>query len=119
DFWMRLSKVARYNFLPKTLGESQLVERAASRRSEYHHGNLEALLRDHFRDAFGDSPSLGARLKMRRRLGLVYRSALGQLMQYRESPELQRRYVGKMLAACPWDPKNVARAMLWALGKGR
>ncbi|MBI4345759.1 MAG: glycosyltransferase, partial [Elusimicrobia bacterium] len=119
DFWMRLSKVARYRFIDRTLGEYQLVERAASRRIEYHHTNLELMLRDHFREAFGDRPSLGAILKMRKRLGLVYRSALGQLMQYRESPELQRAYLGKMLSACPWDPKNIARAMLWAVGKGR
>jgi glycosyltransferase involved in cell wall biosynthesis len=113
DFWMRLSQVARFHFLDRVLGEYQLVERAASRRVEYHHGNMEALLRDHFRTRFGERPSLVDRLRMARRLSSVYRSALGQLMTHGESFELQRSYARRMLAACPWDPKNLVRAASW------
>lgn len=115
DFWLRLSRVARYRFIPRALGRYQLVERAASRRVEYHHANLEALLRDHFRSYYGDKPGWLARLRMARRLSCVHRSALGQLMRHRESPELQRRHAARMLALCPWDPKNLARALAWSL----
>ncbi|MCX5788618.1 MAG: glycosyltransferase family A protein [Elusimicrobia bacterium] len=119
DFWMRLSKTARFHFLGRVLGEYQLVERAASRRVEYHHSNLEALLHDHFKTRFGERPSLSDRLRMRRRLASVYRSALGQLMFHGEDPELQVRYLRRMLSTFPWDPRNLARAFLWLLRRGR
>lgn len=117
DFWMRLSRVACFRFIPRALGRYQLVERAASRRVEYHHANLEALLRDHFLSYYGETPGWPARLRMARRLACVHRSALGQLMQYGESPELQRRHAVRMLCLCPWDPKNLGRALAWGLGK--
>jgi len=116
DLWMRLSRVCRFHFTDHVLGEYQLVERAASRRIEYHHANLEAVLRDHFRSHFGPSPGFLARLRMRRRLSGVYRSALGQLMRHRESLEKQRQYAGKMLREFPWDPKNLLRALIWVTG---
>jgi glycosyltransferase involved in cell wall biosynthesis len=119
DFWMRLSRVAKYRFVDRVLGEYQLVERAASRRLEYHYGNLECLLRDHFRSHFGERPALGARLAMRRRLGGAFRAALGELMKHHENPELQASYARRMLAQCPWDPKNLARAAAWALRRLR
>jgi glycosyltransferase involved in cell wall biosynthesis len=115
DFWMRLSRVAVFRFIERVLGEYQLVERAASRRIEYHNDNLEALLKDHFASYFGPNPGPAARLRMRRRLASAHRSALGLLLQHKENPPLQRRYVGKMLAAFPLDPKNVYRAFQWLL----
>jgi len=119
DFWMRLAQAARFHFMDRVLGEYRLHESSASRRIEYHHSNMESLLRDHFKTRFGDAPGLRDRLRMRRRLSAVYRSALGQLMLYREDRGLQRRYLERMLAACPWEPRNIARAGLWLLGKGR
>ncbi|MBI5245396.1 MAG: glycosyltransferase [Elusimicrobia bacterium] len=113
DYWMRLSRVAAFRFITCVLGEYQVVERAASRRVEYHHSNLEALLRDHFADYFGEDPSSLDRQRMRRRLSAVYRSALGQLMEHREAPERQREYALKMLRTFPFDPKNLARGLLW------
>ncbi len=115
DFWMRLSRVAVFRFIKKPLGEYQLVERAASRRIEYHNDNLEALLKDHFASYFGPNPGPVARLRMRRRLAAAHRSALGLLLQYKENPPLQRRYLGRMLATFPLDPKNVYRALKWIL----
>jgi hypothetical protein len=115
DFWMRLSRTARFRFIDRVLGEYQVVDRAASRRVEYHHANTESLLKDHFASYFGERPGFIARLRMRRRLAAVHRSALGLLMQYGEDPELQRRYCRKMLATFPFDPKNLARAAQWAL----
>ncbi|MBI5631799.1 MAG: glycosyltransferase [Elusimicrobia bacterium] len=114
DFWMRLSRVARFHFLDQVLGEYQLVERAASRRIEYHHGNLEALLKDHFKTYFGDDDGLISRLRKRKRLSAVYRSALGQLMSYGEEPEKQRQYALKMLRTFPFDLKNAVKALSWA-----
>lgn len=112
DFWMRLSKVSRFRFIERVLGEYQLVERAASRRVVYHHDNTESLLRDHFKSL---APTLRNRIRMSRRLASVHRSALGQLLERREDPELRRRYAVRMLSTFPWDPKNLYRALQWAL----
>ena len=113
DFWMRLSKAATFYFIDRVLGQYQLVERAASARIEYHHGNLEALLKDHFASYYGPHPGWMARLRMNRRLSAVYRSALGQLMQRGESAPLQSLYLSKMLRHFPVGPKNLWRAALW------
>jgi glycosyltransferase involved in cell wall biosynthesis len=114
DLWMRLARVCRFHFIPDVLGEYHFEERGASRRIVYHHSNLEHLLRDHFKSLYGERPGLAQRLRMRRRLAGVYRSALGLLMTYGEEPEQQRRYAAKMLATFPLDPKNVAKAAIWA-----
>jgi glycosyltransferase involved in cell wall biosynthesis len=114
DLWMRLSQACRFHFWGEILGDYLFEERGASRRIVYHHGNLEHLLRDHFARRFGPTPGLRDRLRMSRRLSSVYRSALGLLSTYGEAPEEQRRYAALMLRACPWDPKNLAKAALWA-----
>lgn len=113
DFWMRLSQHARFRFLDSVLGEYTLVDRAASRRIEYHHGNTLTMLRDHFRRRFGENPGLAAALRIRKRLATVYRSTVGQLMHHRESPALQRAYVWRMISTFPFDPRNLARAITW------
>ena len=115
DFWMRLSRVTPFVFLDQVLGEYQVVERAASRRVQYHHASLEALLRDHLKSYFGDRPGLLATLRARRRLSAVYRSALGALMENREAPDLRKDYAVKMLRECPLEPKNLTRALQWLI----
>lgn len=120
DLWMRLGKAGcRFRFIGLPLGEYVVASHNSTRRIEYHHANLEALLRDHFRSCFGDNPGWGTRLRMRRRLASVHRSALGQLMQYGEQPDKQREHVLKMLRQFPFDPKNAALALLWSLKVGR
>jgi teichuronic acid biosynthesis glycosyltransferase TuaG len=114
DLWMRLSKVCVFRFLDRVLGEYHFEERGASRRVVYHHANMEHLLRDHFRSSYGGSPSLLTRLRMSRRLAGAYRSALGLLMTYGGAPEDQRRYAWNMLRTFPFDPKNIAKALIWA-----
>lgn len=113
DFWMRLSQRGRFHFLDRVLGEYTLVDRAASRRIEYHAANTVSMLQNHFRSHFGDDPGLFARLAIRRRLAVVYRSALRQLVTHSESPEIQQSYVWRMLRTFPFDPKNLARATEW------
>lgn len=113
DFWMRFSRVGRLLFLDQVLGEYQLVERRASRRIHYHYSNLENVVRDHFAAYFGSSAGLVARLRVARRLAALYRAAAGELMNYGEFPELQRSYVMRMLRTFPFEPKNIARAVLW------
>jgi glycosyltransferase involved in cell wall biosynthesis len=115
DFWMRLSRIGSFHFIDRVLGEYQLVERAASRRIEYHHSNMEAMLQDHFALYVREHPGWYTRLRIRRRLATVYRSALGQLMGYGEYPEQQRAYLLKMLRTFPLDPKNLMRAAQWAI----
>lgn len=117
DFWMRFSEVARYHFLDEALAEYPLVENSASSRVEYHHANLEALLRDHFARRFGPNPGPLARLAMRRRLAAVYRSAASKSIESGASRQTQARYIAKMLREFPLDPKNLARAALWMLSK--
>jgi glycosyltransferase involved in cell wall biosynthesis len=119
DLWMRLARVCRFHFWGEVLGDYHFEERGASRRIVYHHTNLEHLLRDHFAGLYGAAPGLAARLRMSRRLSSVYRSALGLLATYGEAPDEQRRYARLMLRSCPWDPKNLAKAALWAAKAAR
>lgn len=113
DFWMRFSRVAQFHFLNRTLGVYQIVEWAASSRIEYHHTNLEHLLRDHFSAYFGPCPGRVARLRIRRRLSAVYRSAATQLMNVNEEAGTQREYVLRMLRTFPFDPVNLILSMRW------
>lgn len=111
DFWMRLSRVARFFFVDETLAEYPVVERSASSRVEYHHSNLEALLQDHFATHFGPRPGLGDRLRMRRRLAAAHRSAVGALLEANASPAKTLRRAARMLGVWPFDPKNLGRAV--------
>ena len=113
DFWMRFSRVAVYYFIDEVLAEYPLVESSASARVEYHHGNLETLLRAHFAERYGAQPSLAQRWAMRRRLAAVYRSAAGKLMEARADRPKQADYVTKMLRTFPLDPRNLGRAAQW------
>jgi len=113
DFWLRLSRVARFHFMDEALGEYELVDSGASHKVEYHHKNLEALLTVHLTAYFGEQPGWLARWEMRRRLAAVYRSALGQLLENKESPEKQKEYAEKMMRTFPLDPKNLVRAFQW------
>lgn len=113
DFWLRLSRVAKFHFIDEALGEYALLDGGASHKVEYHHKNLEALLRVHLAAYFGEQPGWLARWEIRRRLAAVYRSALGQLLENKESPEKQKEYTEKMLRAFPLDPKNLVRAFQW------
>jgi hypothetical protein len=114
DFWMRFSKRCRIEFLPRVLGEYVLVERAASRRIVYHHTRLEGMLRTHLDAYLRDHSTPIARLRARRRLARVYRSAARQLISYGESAGDQRAFVQRMLATYPFEPRNLAVALLWA-----
>ena len=115
DLWMRLARVCRIRFLDDVLGEYQLVESAASNRIVYHNTNLEHLLRDHFRSF--PNPDARTRARMRRRLGVMCRSAASRL---RAQGDLDgaRRYAARAVAECPWDPKNLAVAALCLLPRG-
>jgi len=119
DFWLRMSQVARFHFIGQALGEYRVVDRAASRRVEYHHANMEHMLRHHFCAYFGECPGVINRLRIRRRLSLVYRSAGTQLMAYGEAPQKQRDYMFRMLREFPLEPKNIVRALLWAVQSAR
>lgn len=117
DFWMRLSQVGLFHFIDQVLAEYSMVENSASSRVDYHYGNLEALLRDHFASYFKGMPDLWARRLMRRRLAMVYRAAAGALYASHASRERQMEYVYRMLRAYPYSPKNLARALCCFLSK--
>ncbi|MBI3566520.1 MAG: glycosyltransferase family 2 protein [Elusimicrobia bacterium] len=112
DLWMRLARVCRMRFLPKVLGEYQLVERGASNKIVYHNTNLEHLLRDHFKN-FPD-PDSATRARMRRRLGVMCRSA-ARLLIGQGDLGTAGRYARRAVAECPTDWKNAATLTLWAL----
>ncbi len=117
DFWMRLSRVGTFRFLDKALAEYPVVENSASSRVEYHHSNMETLIRDHFRTYFGEKAGLRDRLRLRRRLALVYRSALGGLLAARADKPKQAEYARLMLRAWPFDARNLVRALQWLVSK--
>ena len=110
DFWLRLSRVGPFRFLDRSLGSYTVVPGSASRRVEYHHSNLEALLRDHFASDLGPNPGEFDRLRMRRRLSYVYRAAVGALLEPGSDRVLRRSYARRMLSAWPFCWKNLGRA---------
>ncbi|MBI5625581.1 MAG: glycosyltransferase [Elusimicrobia bacterium] len=117
DFWMRLSKVAPFRFIDRVLSEYPLAETSASARVGFHHELLEKLLRRHFQEHFGPQPGLMDRLRMKRRIAAVYRSALGQLLETKGSPAEAREYALKMMAEFPLSPKNLVRLGQWGLSR--
>ncbi len=110
DLWMRLAKVCRMRFLDEILGEYQLVERGASNKIVYHNTNLERLLRDHFNN-FPD-PDARTRRRMRRRLGVMRRSA-ARLLIAQGDLATAGGYARRAVAECPRDWKNWALLGLW------
>lgn len=116
DLWMRLARIGRMRFLDEVLGEYQLVEGGASNRIVYHNTNLENLLRDHF-NGF-PSPDARTRARMRRRLGVMCRSA-ARLLMAQGDLSAAGIYARRAAAECPWDWKNAAVLGLWALKRLR
>ncbi|OFW06448.1 MAG: hypothetical protein A3I61_20060 [Acidobacteria bacterium RIFCSPLOWO2_02_FULL_68_18] len=113
DFWIRFSRHGRIRFLDRVLGEYVLTEQSASRRVVFHHVALESMLRTHLNAYCASNSTLAARLRARRRLARVYRSAARQLIAYREVPRDQRAFVGRMLRTYALEPRNVAVALMW------
>ena len=113
DFWMRFSRRQQIRFLDRVLGEYVLGEYSASRRIVFHHVALEGMLREHLSAYLQSHSGLAARLRVRRRLARVYRSAARQLIEYREAAEDQQAFVGRMLRTYPLEPRNVAVALMW------
>lgn len=111
DFWMRLSKAGLFRFIPRALGSYTVVPGSASSKVEYHHANLESLLRDHFAARLGPNPVFLDRVKMRRRLSFVYRSAVGALLDPGGDRALRRSYARRMLASWPFSIRNLGRAL--------
>lgn len=111
DLWMRLARVCRMRFLPEVLGEYQLVERGASNKIVYHNTNLEHLLGDHFKNF--PNPDRRTRARMRRRLGVMCRSA-AKLLIAQDDAATAGIYARRAAAECPSDWKNLAILGLWA-----
>lgn len=117
DFWMRLSLVGPFVFLDQVLAEYTVIADSASNKVEYHQAHLEALLRGHFVSYQKTHPGLWTSLMMRRRLASTYRGAAGALA-HAGAPRSQRwPYIRRMLCSYPFAPRNVARALLWLIGK--
>lgn len=113
DFWLRLSRVARFHFVNAVLGAYRFGVGVAAGNVAYHHANLETMLKEHLDRYFEAHPARLAAFRSRKRLSAVYRSAASHLMTLGGRPEEQRRYVLKMLRTCPFDSRNLARALLW------
>jgi glycosyltransferase involved in cell wall biosynthesis len=111
DLWMRLARVCRMRFLDRVLGEYQLVERGASNKIVYHNTNLEHLLRDHFNNF--PNPDARTRARMRKRLGVMCRSA-ARLLIAQGDLAAAGTYARRAAAECPSDWKNLAVLGLWA-----
>jgi GT2 family glycosyltransferase len=115
DFWLRLSRAGAFHFVDEALAEYPIVENSASSRVEYHHANLEYLLRQHFARHY-PNPSTLTRLRMRRRLAMVYRSAAGALLKSGLRRDKQSEYVLRMLREYPFDWRNLGRAAQFLIG---
>jgi glycosyltransferase involved in cell wall biosynthesis len=111
DFWMRLSKTGPFRFIPRALGAYNLIPGSASSKVEYHHSNLESLLRDHFASRLGSDPGFSDRLRARRRLSFVYRAAVGALLEPGSDGALRRSYARRMMSSWPFSLKNAGRAL--------
>lgn len=109
DFWMRLSKKGPFRFIDKVLSSYTVIPGSASRRVQYHHDNLENLLREHFVERLGPDPGFYDALRVRRRLSFVYRSAVSALLEHDTDRELRRAYARRMIQAWPFSLKNVIR----------
>jgi hypothetical protein len=92
------------------LGEYQLVERGASNKIVYHNTNLEHLLRDHFKNF--PNPDARTRGRMRRRLGVMCRSA-ARLLIAQGDLAAAGTYARRAAFECPADWKNFAVLGLW------
>ena len=119
DFWLRFSRLGQIRFLDRVLGEYVLGDHSASRRIVFHHAALEGMLREHLRAYLRAHSGLGARLRARRRLAQVYRSAARQLIAYGEGAPDQQMLVGRMLRTFPLEPKNLAVALMWMIAVWR
>ena len=119
DFWMRFSRVGRIRFLARVLGEYVLREHSTSRDIVFHHAALEGMLREHFASYLDAHAGLAVRLRVRRRLAQIYRSAARQLMAYGERPDEQQVFVTRMLRTYPFEIRNLAVAGLWMMGGSR
>ena len=113
DFWMRFSRRQQIRFLDRVLGEYVLGDHSASRRIVFHHIALEGMLREHLSAYLQSHSGLAARLRVRRRLAKVYRSAARQLIEHREAAQDQQAFVGRMLRTYPFEPRNLAVALMW------
>lgn len=111
DFWLRLAKTGPFRFLDDALASYTLLSGSASSRVAYHHDNHEALLREHFAAHLGPAPGAWDRMRMRRRLSFVFRSACGALLAPGSDPALRRAYRSKMLGHWPLSPANLVRAI--------
>ena len=119
DFWLRFSRRRQIRFLDRVLGEYVLGDHSVSRRIVFHHAALEGMLSEHLCAYLRVHSGLAARLRARRRLAQVYRSALRQLIEHREAAEEQQAFVGRMLRTYPIEPRNVAVALMWLAGTVR
>jgi glycosyltransferase involved in cell wall biosynthesis len=119
DFWMRFSRERQIRFLDRVLGEYVLVDRAASRRIVFHHIALEGMLRNHLSAYSLTHVGLRTRLRVRRRLAQVYRSAARQLIAHGEAADDQQALVARMLKTYPFEPRNVVVAVMWIAARLR
>jgi glycosyltransferase involved in cell wall biosynthesis len=115
DFWMRLSRTGPFVYLDEALASYTIVENSASSKVEYHHSNLEYLLRLHFAEHY-PNPTPAQSRRMRRRLSMVYRSAAGALLAAGQDRAKQKEYIGRMLREYPLDWKNLGRAAQYLIG---
>jgi len=115
DFWLRLSRVAEFRFLDEVLGSYLIIESGASKKIIYHHRNVEAVLKDHFARYIGVDAGWMMRVRQRRRLAILYRTAVHNLLRQNSEPDAQREYLIKMLKTYPFALKNIAVTLLWLL----
>jgi glycosyltransferase involved in cell wall biosynthesis len=115
DFWLRMSRIAEFRFIDETLGSYLIIDSGASKKILYHHRNVEAVLKDHFDSYVSSHPGFIMRVRMRRRMAILYRTAVHNLLKQKTNPDMQREYLIRMLKTYPFNLKNIIVAILWVL----
>ena len=117
DFWIRLSRIAVFVSLNQELGEYHLVPSGASQKIIYHTANALHVLNTHLAEYLDGKLGRRKQLQARRRVAMVYRSALRNLTQNQSSLAEQREFAKKMINTYAYDIKNIVTYIAWYLGK--
>lgn len=115
DFWLRLSREATFHFFDETLAEVVRLKTSASQNVLYHHRNMDIMLSSHLERYLSGAHGRRMQFRARKRLAVVYRSCLSQLMGCEENSDVQKDIAGKMMVTFPWDWKNIFRFSQWFL----
>jgi len=90
DFWLRISRVGKINYINATLGSYVLVKSAASNNILYHYGNLGNMLNKHLIDYQQGKKGFLLKLRASQRIASTRRAAFIKLCLQKTDFAMQR-----------------------------